>query len=56
MFIASPVIIYITPVMWAAGFLIIERMWMFVGVQKLFGVEPYYHRKLIGRLAGEQKH
>jgi hypothetical protein len=56
MLIASPVIIYITPVMWAAGFLIVERMWMFVGIQRLRGLEPYHYRKLIGRLAGEQKH
>jgi hypothetical protein len=54
-FLISPVVIYIVPTLWASGFLIIERMWMFVGIHAANGWEPYKIRKLIGRLAGEQR-
>jgi hypothetical protein len=56
MLLVSPIVIYIVPTFWVAGTLIVERLWMFVGIHWLFGWEPYRFRKMIGRLVGEHKH
>jgi hypothetical protein len=52
----SPIVIYMVPTFWVAGTLIVERIWMFVGIHWLFGWEPYRFRKMFGRLVGENKH
>lgn len=53
MYFVAPLAVYISPTVWAAVFLISERMWMVTGIHWLMGWEPYQFRKKIGRLAGE---
>ena len=55
MLLISPVVIYIAPIFWATLFLIAEQMWMLVGIHNILGWEQHKFRKIIGRLAGEQK-
>ena len=55
MLIVSPIVIFVSPVSWAAGLLLVERQWMLIGLYSLFGWEPFRFRKLIGRLAQEKK-
>jgi hypothetical protein len=54
-FLLLPVIIYLSPTGWAAGFLLTERMWMFVGIHKILRWEPHHIRRIIGRLVSESK-
>ena len=54
-FVVLPIVIYFYPALQTAGFLLIERLWMCVGIYTLFGWEPYRFRKLVGRLAHENK-
>lgn len=53
--VISPLVIYLCPTFWAAGLLINERLWMFMGFYKFFVWEPHRLRKMIGKLAHERK-
>jgi hypothetical protein len=50
----APLAFYLFLPIQAAGFLLLERMWMFIGLYDLFYWEPFRIRKLVGRLANEQ--
>ena len=51
--LVSPIVVYVCPPLWAAGFLLNERIWMLVGIHKFMGWESFHIRKMIGKMAGE---